>query len=179
MDALADRNQLHVTMRRIAFTGPESSGKSTLAKWVADQFGCTWVTEVARDYLTERNGEYEQADLDVMANEQVEKWDLLKDEPFVVYDTEMTVFEIWSKVKYGEVSSEINALSSNQQIDHYFLCSPDIPWEEDPLRENPTDRDALFALYKQSLVQKNVPFTVVSGSLEQRQQRVLDVLTAQ
>jgi nicotinamide riboside kinase len=179
MDALADRNQLQVTMRRIAFTGPESSGKSTLAKWVAEQFGCPWVTEVARDYLTERNGEYEQADLDVMANQQVEKWDLLRDEPFVVYDTEMTVFEIWSQVKYGEVSSEINALSSNQHIDHYFLCSPDIPWEEDPLRENPTDRDALFVLYKQSLIQKNVSFTVLSGSLKQRQQCILDVLTAQ
>jgi nicotinamide riboside kinase len=179
MDAVADRNQFYRSMRRIAFTGPESSGKTTLAKWVADQFSCPWVAEVARDYLTERNGEYEQADLDVMANEQVEKWNMLNNEPFVVYDTEMTVFEIWSQVKYGEVSAEIKALSCNQHIDHYFLCSPDIPWEEDPLRENPTDRDALFALYHQSLVQKNVAFTVLFGSLEQRQQRVRDVLTAQ
>jgi nicotinamide riboside kinase len=179
MDVLANRNQLQDTMRRIAFTGPESSGKTTLAKWVADQLNCPWVPEVARDYLTERNGVYEQADLNAMAIEQVEKWEQINNEPFVVYDTEMTVFEIWSQVKYGEVSSEINALSSNQHIDHYFLCSPDIPWEEDPLRENPSDRDALFALYYQSLVQKNVAFTVISGSVEQRQQRVLDVLTAQ
>lgn len=165
-------------MRRIAFTGPESSGKTTLAKWVADQFNCPWVPEVARDYLTERNGVYEQADLDAMAIEQVEKWEQISNEPFVVYDTEMTVLEIWSQVKYGEVSSNITALSANQHIDHYFLCSPDIPWEEDPLRENPTDRDELFERYHQSLVRKNVVFTVLSGPLEQRKQSILDVLTA-
>lgn len=165
-------------MRRIAFTGPESSGKTTLAKWAADQFNCPWVPEVARDYLTERNGVYEQADLDAMAIEQVEKWEQISNEPFVVYDTEMTVFEIWSQVKYGEVSSNITALSANQQIDHYFLCLPDIPWEEDPLRENPTDRDALFERYHQSLVRKNVVFTILSGLLEQRKQSILDVLTA-
>ena len=33
----------------------------------------------------------------------------------------------------------------------YLLCKPDIPWESDPLRENPNDRIKLFDIYKMEL----------------------------
>ena len=163
-------------MIRLAFTGPESSGKTTLSKWFAKEFNCPCVEEVARDYLTVRNGVYVQADLDTMAELQVLHWNELGEIPLAIYDTEMTVFEVWSTVKYGEVSPKITQLLDNQQINHYFLCSPDIPWEADPLRENPTNRDELFTLYFQSLTQKNVPFTVLFGSVQHRQEQVREVM---
>jgi nicotinamide riboside kinase len=48
------------------------------------------------------------------------------------------------------------------------LCRPDIPWEEDPLREHPEQREQLFDLYHKSLIEHNLPFTIVEGDLPNR-----------
>lgn len=165
-------------MKRIAFTGPESTGKTTLAAALATHFNCPWVDEVAREYLAERNGQYVQNDLDIMAQAQVAKWNDFNETPLVIFDTEMIVFAIWSEVKYGSISPVIANLTANQQIDHYFLCSPDIPWEDDPLRENPHDREELFKRYKELLEEKNVPFTVLSGPLDQRIETAIAIIEA-
>jgi nicotinamide riboside kinase len=152
---------------RIAFTGPESSGKTTLAVWLSSFLELPYTEEYARTFLTEKTT-YEQKDLDQMAIKQVELW---PKEGFIA-DTELHVFQIWSQVKYKEVSPVISALLSAQQFDHYFLCAPDIPWEADPLRENPNNRHELFDFYKNELELKNRPFTILKGDHQMRQELI-------
>ncbi|MFM7006651.1 MAG: AAA family ATPase [Flavobacteriales bacterium] len=162
---------------RLAFTGPESSGKTTLANWCAAHFELPVIEEFARTYLQDRPT-YVRQDLDIMAQQQVALWP----SGGFVADTEMHVFQIWSDVKYAEVSLSIQDLLKAQQFDHYFLCAPDIPWEEDPLRENPHDRQQLFALYLKQLEENNRSYTILEGPLEKRQElikvRVLSFLNA-
>ncbi|VAW30185.1 hypothetical protein MNBD_BACTEROID07-850, partial [hydrothermal vent metagenome] len=38
-------------LKRIAITGPESTGKSELAAWLASAYQTSWVPEYAREYL--------------------------------------------------------------------------------------------------------------------------------
>jgi nicotinamide riboside kinase len=162
---------------RLAFTGPESSGKTTLAVWLSSFLELPFIEEYARTYLADQI-EYGQEDLDIMANKQVELWP----KKGFVADTEMHVFQVWSQVKYAEVSPKISELLKQQHFDHYFLCAPDIPWEPDPLRENPDDRHQLFDLYLAALQKNGRSFTVLRGSLEKRQElikvRVLSLLNA-
>lgn len=162
---------------RIAFTGPESSGKTTLAVWLSSYLELPIIAEYARTYLAEKIA-YRQEDLDLMAQQQVANWH----ESGFVADTEMHVFQIWSKVKYAEVSPVISKLLNDQHFDHYFLCAPDIPWEDDPLRENPDNRQHLFELYFDVLQKNERSFTILSGSLEKRQEvikvKVLSLLNA-
>ena len=47
-------------MLRIAITGPESSGKTTLAIALAKHLKSKWVPEFAREYLEISNGKYDQ-----------------------------------------------------------------------------------------------------------------------
>lgn len=162
---------------RIAFTGPESCGKTTLAVWLSSFLELPCIAEYARTYLADQSA-YLQEDLVVMATKQVALW---PNEGFIA-DTEMHVFEIWSKVKFAEVSPAISTLLASQSFDHYFLCAPDIPWEADPLRENPIDRHYLFEMYLNALQKNKRNFTVLTGSLEKRQElikvRVLSLLNA-
>jgi nicotinamide riboside kinase len=58
-------------------------------------------------------------------------------------------------------------------FDLHTLCWPDIPWEADPLRENPDNRDKLFELYKASLIQYNKNFIIISCGLEKRFEQCL------
>jgi len=152
---------------RIAFTGPESSGKTTMATWCAQEFSLTYIDEFARIYLAHQSS-YIQKDLDVMAQKQVALWP----QKGFVADTEMHVFQIWSLEKYAEVSQTIQNLLAAQKFDHYFLCAPDIPWEADPLREHPHDRVRLFALYLDALEQLDRPHSILNGSLENRQELI-------
>lgn len=152
---------------RIAFTGPESSGKTTLAAWLSSFLDLPIVEEYARTYLADQI-EYRQEDLDIMASKQVELW---PNAGFIA-DTEMHVFQIWSAVKYAEVSPVISELLNVQQFDHFFLCAPDIPWEADPLRENPLNREMLFDLYLEQLEKYSRNFTILTGNLENRQELI-------
>lgn len=67
-------------------------------------------------------------------------------------------------------------LFKEQKIDHYFLCKPDIPWEPDPLRENPEDRKRLFKLYERDLLGLGASYNVLSGNIEERKMRIIATL---
>ena len=49
--------------KRILILGPESTGKSTLAKDLAIHFGEPWVPEFAREYLEKLERPYQFEDL--------------------------------------------------------------------------------------------------------------------
>ena len=157
---------------KIAFTGPESSGKTTMARWTAKHFSYVLVPEYAREYL-QKTTAYHLNDLNNIALEQFKRNSALGD---LVVDTEMLVMKIWCEEKYFNCSQEILDLLKEQKIDHYFLCKPDIPWEPDPLRENPEDRERLFKLYERDLLGLGASYNVLSGNVEARKMRIITSL---
>ena len=50
-------------VRRVGIVGPESTGKTTLAKQLAAHYRTAWVEEYARAYLGTRGGVYQEQDL--------------------------------------------------------------------------------------------------------------------
>lgn len=153
---------------RIAITGPESSGKTTLALHLAEGLGSVYIPEFAREYLLERNGIYEQQDLVTIAKGQFDSWEKMEDQSSLVSDTEMLVMKVWSDFKYGQCDPAILELLNKQHFDYYFLCRPDIEWEEDPLREHPEQREELFEIYLTELKNRNLPFSIVEGNIDKR-----------
>jgi NadR type nicotinamide-nucleotide adenylyltransferase len=164
-------------MIRIAITGPESSGKTTLAEQLALQTNGTWIPEFAREFLERLNRPYTQDDLDTIAKGQIESWEKYSESKIQFCDTDMLVMKVWSDFKFGSCSSFILDALNEQTFDHYFLCQPDIEWEEDPLREHPEQREELFELYVAELKVRNLSFTVIGGSLEERLVKCLKVLS--
>ena len=163
---------------KIAFTGPESTGKTSLSMLVAETFNGVYIPEFSRSFLEKTNGFYEEQDLVTIALGQCEALHsgLISGNHLLVSDTDMTVMKIWSQYKYGRVSQVIEQLYLEEIFDHLFLCDTDIPWEEDPLREHPESREELFALYLEMIQTKTKNFTIVKGSLEDRLNQVRQVL---
>lgn len=163
---------------KIAFTGPESTGKTSLSMLVAETFDGVYIPEFSRGFLEQTQGYYEEQDLDTIAIGQCKALEnvLMTGNHLLVSDTDMTVMKIWSQYKYGRVSQVIEQLYQEETFDHLFLCDTDIPWEEDPLREHPESRDELFVLYLEMIQAKTKNFTIVKGSLEERLVQVQQVL---
>lgn len=57
----------------ITIVGAESSGKTTLARHLADLFGCAWVPEYARKYLQNLGRDYNEEDLRLISEGQFEE----------------------------------------------------------------------------------------------------------
>ena len=158
-------------MRKIAIVGPESSGKTTLCEALMREMRAWMVPEVAREFLTESGRPYVEADLLHIAQQQATDEDRMvqgMENGILVCDTDLITIRIWSEEKYGRCDPWIVEQSEHRHYDLWLLCSPDIPWEADPLRENPDDRDRLFAVYVAMLERLGKPFTVISGDRDER-----------
>lgn len=163
----------------LVVTGPESSGKTTLASQLSDHWQTPLVTEVARDYLKDKDS-YQQHDLLEIARQQHrQEQTLLSQLPEkIICDTDLLVIMIWSEVKYRccdpwIVDTFENSIKQESSNRHYYLCDFNIPWEADTLRENPHNRDEIFHLYLRKLQQYQLRYSLIKGSPEQRLQQVL------
>lgn len=147
--------------------------------WAAAQWGGTCVPEYARLYLHTLNRPYEFEDLLVIANQQLlmEKLAERKGRP-VFCDTSLLVIHVWMMERFGrslwEQGFEWYHL---HEYDHVYLCTPDMPWEQDDLRENPTDRSRLYSVYEAQLHLYGVTFTTLSGLQEDRKRVLLNTLS--
>lgn len=150
----------------IVATGPESSGKTTLVNKLKEYRGLEVVEEYSRVYL--RNSpDYKQADLLKIAQGQIELFNRAI-QNIILSDTDLLTIKIWSDVKYGNVDEQVNLLFSQNLPDAYLLFRPDIPWEEDPLRESPNDRDQLFEIYLNEIENLGIPFVIIEGDKDNR-----------
>ena len=163
---------------KIAITGPESCGKTTLAVQLSAALNESFSSECARTFLENLEGKYRQSDLDLIAIGQLKNQQKAIENcrKYAIFDTDLSVIKIWSDVVYGDCSDFINTNFEANFADLYLLCAPDMPWEADPLRENPTNRDELFEKYEQLLKDYQLPYVVIAGNQKQRLETVLEIL---
>jgi nicotinamide riboside kinase len=175
-------------MKKIVFTGPESTGKTTISEQVAAYFGVPHIFEAARLHLEKQRAlqppilDYTYKDLLVIAYKQLvlenvswefENAESLSKIPFIVCDTDLITLKIWSNEVFGKCDPMTLQNIDNQALKYeeelYFLCSPEgIEWEDDPLRENPNDRDRLFKIYEKELIFYKKNYKILRGLQEER-----------
>ncbi len=165
-------------MKKIAITGPESTGKSAMAIALADYLKTIYVPEMAREYLEQKGAAYDEADLLKIAVLQCTAEDSAAQSkpPFLICDTDMLVMHIWSKVKYGRIHPFIVDQERRRDYEFTLLMDIDLPWEKDPLREHPYEREVLFQQYHELLKKSGRSFEIISGTGDTRLQNALEAL---
>jgi len=153
-------------LKRVSVTGPESTGKTQLAEWLAGHYQTKWIPEYAREYLAKHGPDYTLADVVAIARGQLKRENTTAENTrkILFCDTDLLVTKIWCEVVFDLCPEWIEQQFHTHQYDLYLLCYPDIPWEPDPLRENPDNRKELFELYLKTLKDYKLPFQVVKGS---------------
>ena len=165
-------------MIKIAITGPESTGKTALAKQLADHYKTIWVPEYSREYLEQTKSKYTKKDLLHILEGQLDAENKLitKANKFLFCDTDPLVIWIWSKVKFGKVDPGIEKMLQDHQYDFYLLTSPDLPWKKDKLRESEGELNELFEMYLNKLKELGRSFAVISGTGPDRLKCAIDAL---
>jgi len=161
---------------RIAFTGPESSGKTTFSKWLSRELSNSdCILEYAREYLEERK--IISASVDDFTAIVRKQCSLFNEAPTTehqIFDTDIFVLRVWNEEVYQLELSELEILPT-YKMDIHFLCAPDVEWEEDPLRTapEPSERLRLFEKYKMELQNSEVRYVILSGSQEEKKSIIL------
>ncbi len=155
---------------KIITTGPESAGKSQLTHELAQYYDAPSLLEFARDYLERLDRPYHEGDLLGIAKGHLQREAELQSgqQPLIFIDTALIVIKIWGLYKYGRIDPWIERQLRKQNDTYYLLCAPDLPWEDDPLRENPHDREVLFKMYHSALDELGRPFAIIRGQGEER-----------
>jgi len=177
-----DLRQQKTTIIKIALFGPESTGKTTLARQLADYYETEWVPEFARDYLQEKWEENKHIcvadDMMPIAYGQtaLENKKLETANKYLFCDTNLMVTKVFSEMYYGFCDPLLNDAALKHEYDLFFLTDIDVPWEKDDIRDTPNGRETIFSVFKQTLIDTKKPFITLSGDKECRLKKAVSII---
>jgi NadR type nicotinamide-nucleotide adenylyltransferase len=159
---------------RICVTGPESTGKTTLARRLAESLGTEWVPEASRRYAERAGRPLITADVTPIGREHV----ALAEEgaarargrgaTSLILDTDLVSTAVYARHYYGSVPRWVERQERTRRADLYLLCDVDVPWIPDHVRDRPVGREAMFDRFHQALTRRSARFVVVRGSWDER-----------
>jgi NadR type nicotinamide-nucleotide adenylyltransferase len=153
---------------RILLLGGESSGKTTLAKALAEELNCPWVPEFGRELYDAREGNLRFEDMTFIAQTQIEQEQrVTSGADMIVCDTSPLTTLFYSNVMFKTASYTLRELA-NRKYDKVYLCMPDIDFEQDGTRRDSEFRMFGHYWYTSQLANRNIAYKPVSGSVEER-----------
>lgn len=163
-------------IKKVVVIGPECTGKSELSNLLAREFNTVWVEEYARAYIDGLQRPYTADDLPIIARGQIELEEsaAARANKVLICDTDLYVIKVWSNFKYGYCDPWILEQIALRKYDLYLLTYIDIPWQYDPLREHPDQRDRLYEIYLDEMKSQSVPFAEIKGGREQRKKLAME-----
>ncbi|WP_299182661.1 ATP-binding protein [uncultured Aquimarina sp.] len=160
---------------RIVLFGPESTGKTTLSRQLANHYNVSWVPEYMRIYLQNKWNTLREVcvyeDLIPIATGQMELENqaVKKEDKIVFCDTNLLEIKVYSEAYYnGSVPEIIRKFSQENTYDLYLLTYIDTPWTPDDLRDKPHQRQEMFLRFKKSLEENNCNYIILKGDSETR-----------
>ncbi|GGD18763.1 DUF4301 family protein [Flavobacterium orientale] len=167
---------------KIALYGPESTGKTTLAKQLAKHYTTTWIPEFARDYLQQKWDSSKQIctedDLLPIAVGQIklENEALHSANQVLFVDTTLLVTKVFSDLYYGKTGAVLEQAAKEHTYDLFLLTDVDVPWQKDDLRDSPENREQTLQQFEKALIDLKKPYIKVSGAKEARLNKAIAII---
>lgn len=159
-----------IAVRTVVVTGPECTGKTTLAAALADIFAAPWTPEAARRFA-ERAGEpLSAATVAPIARLSMRMEDEARaaSPPLLIRDTDLVSTVVYARHYYGALEEWIRTEAVARRGGLYLLCAPDLPWTADGIRDRPAQREQLHADFARTLAELGASVAEVRGTGEGR-----------
>lgn len=163
-----------------AIVGAESTGKTTLARGLAealraDGLNAVMVPEVLREFCDDLGRTpypHEQAAIALAQTQRMAS--AARTHSVVVSDTTALMTAVYSDYLFDDQTLYGQALADHAQADLTLLTALDLPWEADGLqRDGAHVREPVDTLIRHHLVRAGLPFSVVAGQGAHRLQQAL------
>jgi HTH-type transcriptional regulator, transcriptional repressor of NAD biosynthesis genes len=156
--------------KRVVLFGAESTGKSTMAEWLARRFGSPFVPEYGRTYDANRSSDnWTRQDFEAIADGHEAMRATIAPEagPVLIEDTDPLLTRVWEEFLLGKPHS---TTFERPLADLYLLQDIDMPWQDDGTRYqgDPQARKAFHDRCRQLLDEVGANWQLIIGSVEQR-----------
>jgi NadR type nicotinamide-nucleotide adenylyltransferase len=158
-------------MMRIAVTGSECTGKTTLATSLARHFRVPLVPEAAREFVRLHQRPPVAGDVGTIARmhlASVARAGTARP-ALLVLDTDLLSTLVYGQHYYGATPAWIDAELRRRPADLYLLADTDVPWIADGAqRDRGQRRDEMQSLFRAALEKRELPFVTVRGAPDAR-----------
>lgn len=165
----------HDVVRRVVLLGAESTGKSTLAKALAEKYNTIWVPEYGREYWDKNHDENgkltreQLADLALEHYEREEQGFRAANRIAFVDTCSLTTRQFC--LDYGFRPKKVLDFMADKACDRYdmfVLCWNDIPYVDDGTRRGKDIQEETQGKIVADLEKRGIKYTTVVGDLETR-----------
>ncbi|MFB9238766.1 AAA family ATPase [Plantactinospora siamensis] len=162
-------------VRRVCVLGAESTGTTTLARDLAEHYGCDWVPEYGRTYCERRLAQAPTIDWDtddfvhIACRQQAdEDAAARRGGRLLICDTDALATSIWHERYLGAASPRVAGLAAARSYALYILTADDIPFVQDGTRDGEHLRGWMTDRFRQALGARTEPWIEVRGSRRER-----------
>jgi NadR type nicotinamide-nucleotide adenylyltransferase len=160
-----------VAPRRICLIGPESTGKTELAKLLARELAVPWSAEYAREYVGTHGNDLSADDVEPIARGAAANLDraIAEARDAVLHDTDLLSTVVYARHYYGACPQWIEDAARERRADLYLLLDTDVAWQADPARDaGGAAREELLDAFRAALDEFATRWVIVSGDWDQR-----------
>lgn len=167
---------------KIVFVGAMSTGKSTITEALAQRYHTVYSSEYGRDYWAEhqvdRRISFDAFDEIGKGHLEREEEQIQKANKYIFIDTNAITTYVFSLDYHGKAPAYLSqlALENAGRYDLFFLCEDDIPYDDTWDRSGDQKRKIFHQQVIQDLQMRKIPYISLKGSLEQRMEKVDEVL---
>lgn len=165
------------------FLGAPGAGKSTITEYCANLLGTDFMPEYGREYWENNNVErrltMRQLEEIAIGHLEREESKLQEANGILFVDTDASTTTIFAEYYHGCASDFLiqKSQESSQRYDLVFLCMPDFTYVETEDRSGDVIRQEFHNRIVDYLKYSKRPYVELSGSIEERAQRVKAVIS--
>ena len=155
---------------KIVLFGPESTGKTTLSRQLAEYYNTVWTPEFLREFAQKKwdkeKKSCEKKDVISIAQGQIqlENKTAKAANKVLICDTDLLETKVYSEAYFdGFNLPELNKAITNNQYDLYLLTYIDTPWEADDLRDRSEQREQMFKQFENALIAHKKHYMLLKG----------------
>ncbi len=169
-------------VKTAVFLGAPSTGKSTLAAYMAEQYRTVWMPEYGREYweLHQVDRRLTMEQLEELARGHLEREDLLVMEArnILFVDTNAITTYMFSQDYHGGATPGLARLADEaaDRYDIVFVCDTDIPYDDTWDRSGEMHRESFQRDIRADLERRGVAYTLLRGSIAERAKTVAETL---
>jgi NadR type nicotinamide-nucleotide adenylyltransferase len=164
----------------VAITGSECTGKTTLARQLAEHYSVEFVPEFVRRFADTVGGRLQFTDHGPIARGQM----ALEDEyearasGLLIHDTDLLSTVVYCRHYFGRCPDWIVAAATERRADLYLVCDVDVPWVPDALRDRGDRREEMHSLFVSAVEESGARWELLRGNEKTRFEKARELIAA-
>lgn len=167
-------------LARVVLTGSESTGKTLLARELAEYYGAELAPEFVREFALAAGRDIRFDDTEQIARSQI----AIEDEhaalasQLLIQDTDLLSTMVYSRHYFGACVPWIQKAARDRRPDLYLLMDIDVPWVRDGVRDRETRREEMQQLFRDAVAASGSLHAVIRGSWARRSELAREAIDA-